>query len=296
MKTIAKILIFSLLLTTLAGCAQVPTAQIAATTAPVWQFTTALCEGTPLTVSRLVTESVSCLHDYSLTVRQMRQIESAELIVISGAGLEEFMEDVLVDRNVLDASENVPLLSGEHHHDHDDEETHHEDEHHHEQDPHIWLSPANAAIMARNICDGLSQQYPQYADIFETNLSLLTERLSALQAYGEETLSGLSCQELITFHDGFGYLAQAFDLEIIRAIEEESGSEASAQELIGLIEEVEHHGLTAVFTEINGSPAAAGVICAETGCASYALDMAMSGEDYFASMYHNIDTLKEALK
>lgn len=296
MKTTAKILIFALLLTILAGCAPVPVAQIAATTAPVWQFTSALCEGTPLTVSRLVTESVSCLHDYSLTVRQMRQVESAELIVLSGAGLEEFMKDVLEGHTVLDASENVPLLDGVHCHDHGEEAAHQEETHHHEQDPHIWLSPANAAIMAENICNGLSAQYPQYVNVFETNLSALTEALSELQTYGEQVLANLSCRELITFHDGFGYLAQAFDLEIIRAIEEESGSEASARELIGLIEEVEHHDLPAVFTEINGSPAAAGVICAETGCASYALDMAMSGEDYFASMYHNIDTLKEALQ
>lgn len=298
MKITAKILILAILLACLSGCAQVPPAQIAATTAPVWQFTAALCDGTPLTVARLVTESVSCLHDYSLTVRQMRQIESAELIVISGAGLEEFMEDVLEGRTLLDASCSVPLLEGGHHHDHSHSEGSQpvQTEHHHEQDPHIWLSPANAAIMAQNICNGLSAQYPQYTATFQENLELLKEELAAVQAYGQEQLSDLGCRELITFHDGFAYLAQAFDLEILRAIEEESGSEASAQELIELIEEVEHHSLNAVFTEISGSPAAAGVICAETGCGCYALDMAMSGEDYFSSMYHNIDTLKEALQ
>ena len=63
-----------------------------------------------------------------------------------------------------------------------------------------------------------------------------------------------------------------------------------------MIEEVRHHDLPAVFTEINGSTSAASVICAETGVESFALDMAMGGKDYFASMYHNIDTLKEALE
>ena len=64
------------------------------------------------------------------------------------------------------------------------------------------------------------------------------------------------------------------------------------KELIGLVNE---HQLTAVFTEINGSCSAADVIAAETGCALYSLDMAMSGDSYFAAMYHNIDTVKEAL-
>ena len=46
-------------------------------------------------------------------------------------------------------------------------------------------------------------------------------QLDALQAYGEKTLADLSCRELITFHDGFAYLAHAFDIEIVEAIEEE---------------------------------------------------------------------------
>ena len=72
-------------------------------------------------------------------------------------------------------------------------------------------------------------------------------------------------------------------------------TEASAQELIHLIEVVEHHHLPAIFTETNGSVSAAAVISRETGTASFALDMAMGGEDYFAAMYHNIDTIREAL-
>ena len=64
---------------------------IAATTLPVYDFTVALCENTGLSVGRLVTENVSCLHDYTLQVAQMRMIESANTVVISGVGLEEFM-------------------------------------------------------------------------------------------------------------------------------------------------------------------------------------------------------------
>ena len=79
-------------------------------------------------------------------------------------------------------------------------------------------------------------------------------------------------------------------------MEEESGAEASAAELIELIEEVEHHDLPAIFTEINGSVSAADIIARETGAALYTLDMAMSGDSWFDAMYHNIDTIKEALQ
>ena len=278
------------------GCAPQPQAQVAATTLPVYEFTSRLCSGTDISVTRLVTESVSCLHDYALNVRQVRAVEAAEVIIISGAGMEEFMEDLLDGRPTIDASSGIELLEPEEHdHDHGHEEESHEG-HIHEEDPHIWLSPVLASEMAANICNGLAEQYPQFADAFEENLETLQAELDQLDAYGQARLADLSCRELITFHDGFAYLADRYDLEILRAVEEESGSEASAAELIELIEEVEHHSLPAIFTEQNGSVSAAGIIARETGCENFALDMAMAGDSYFTAMYHNIDTIKEALE
>ena len=288
------IVLLSALLLLLCGCAPEEYAQIAATTLPVYEFTTRLCEGTDITVTRLVTESVSCLHDYSLNVDQVRAVEAAEIIVISGAGMEEFMDDILVGKSAIDASAGISLIDSTHSHDHNHD--HRQEAETHEADPHIWLSPVNAKIMAENICAGLKTQYPARADVFEANLEALLADMDALHLYGTRTLEELSCRELITFHDGFTYLADAYGLEILEAVEEESGSEASAAELIALIQEVRHHDLPAIFTETNGSTSAASVIAAETGTAVYFLDMAMSGDSWFEAMHHNIDTIKEALK
>ena len=290
------LMIFLILALLLCGCGPRENADIAATTLPMWQFTCRITEGTGLTVTRLVTESVSCLHDYTLTVGQMKAIEEADVVILSGAGLEEFLDDVLKSAGkVIDSSAGIELLSGAHHHDHEAEveaEAHHE----HEHDPHIWLSPAHAGAQARNICAGLSAEYPEYAAVFEKNLAALLTDLQTLENYGRQELAELSSREILTFHDGFAYLAHAFDIEIVEAIEEESGAEASAKELIHLIEEVRHHNIRAIFVETNGSGSAASIIAAETGAHLSTLSMAMSGDDYFAAMYANIDALKEALK
>lgn len=287
------LILFLIIIGIFCGCSAQETAQVAATTLPVYEFTTRLCEGTDITVTRLVTESVSCLHDYSLNVNQVKSAEAAELIVISGADLEEFMEDILHGKPTVDASAGIELICPEEGHNHEDGDDH--EGHHHESDPHIWLSPVNAGVMAANICAGLTQQYPEYADTFSANLEALTTDLQALYTYGQEELSSLSCRDMITFHDGFAYFADAFDLHILEAVEEESGSEASAQELIHLISIMEEHDLPAVFTEINGSVSAADVIARETDAEVFALDMAMGGDSYFEAMYHNIDTIKEAM-
>ena len=293
MKYRSLLISLVLVLGLLTGCGTPASfSQVAATTLPVYELTSRLCDGTGITVTRLVTEPVSCLHDYALNVNQVKAAESAEVIVTNGAGLEKFMEDILHKSGYLiDSSYGISLIECEEEDDHD----HGHEGHNHEVDSHIWLSPINASLMAQNICDGLCGIYPDQESIFRSNLTTLLADLEALQAYGESQLADLSCRELITFHDGFGYLAESFDLTILRAIEEESGSEASAAELIELIEEVEHYNLPAIFTEASGSVSAAAVISRETGIPAYTLDMAMSGDSYFEAMYHNIDTLKEAL-
>ncbi len=288
-KTVILCLII-FLLSLFSGCQSGTEAcEIAATTLPVYEFTSTLCQGTDLKVCQIVTQNVSCLHDYTLQSSQMRLVEGADTVIINGGGLEDFLTDVLSGKNtVIDTSEHITLECAEESHDHNHS-------HHHDHDPHIWLSPANAIMMAENICEGLSKQYPQYADLFSDNLTDLTARLQALQLYGEETLSSLSCRELITFHDGFSYFAQAFDLTILKAIEEDSGSEASASELKEIVTLIDEHSLPAIFTETNGSTSSAKTVCAETGASLFSLDMAMSGSGYFDAMYHNIDTIKEAL-
>ncbi|MBQ2784902.1 MAG: zinc ABC transporter substrate-binding protein [Oscillospiraceae bacterium] len=288
MKRLFTLFTAVFLLLSLAGCASSQdSAQIAATTLPVYEFTSRLCDGTGLSVTRLVTENVSCLHDYSLSVRQVKAVESAEVVILSGAGLEDFMEDMLSNAAyVIESTEGIDLLECSENHDHG---------HDHEQDPHLWLSPVHAKQMAQNICAGLKSQYPQHEAAFDANLTSLLSDLDGLLAYGQQQLQNLPHRELITFHDGFAYFAEAFDLTILEAIEEESGSEASAAELKHLITLVNSHELPAIFTERSGSVSAASVIAAETAAQIYALDMAMSGDSYFEAMIHNIDTVKEAL-
>ena len=89
----------------LPGCvAPVAEADIVATTLPVYQFTATLCQGTGLRIVRLISENVSCLHDYTLQVSQVKSVENAAVVVISGAGLEGFMEDLLHGKTVIDSS------------------------------------------------------------------------------------------------------------------------------------------------------------------------------------------------
>ena len=277
---------------------------IAATTYPVYLFTTAVTDGVDgVEVELVVNQQTSCLHDYTLTVKDMKALERADIIVCNGAGLEESMESALEtvgDTPQIDCAQGIPLLEGE------DAGHHHEGGilpagHEHEADAHIWMDPLRACSMLENLAGGLSQLDPDHAALYATNARLAREQLTQAYDLMKTSLESLSCRELITFHDGFSYFADAFDLTILRAMEEEAGSEASAREVADIVAEIRLHQLPAIFTEVNGADSTAQMIHRECGVPIFSLDLMMSdhGQDpgiaaYLALLQTNVNTLREA--
>ena len=101
----------------------------------------------------------------------------------------------------------------------------------------------------------------------------------------------------MTFHDGFSYFARAFGLEVAAAMEIEEGSEPSAKEIESVIRLVETKAIPAVFCEENGERQTAETVARQTGAGLYALTMGMDGgaAGCTDAIYHNIDTIREAL-
>jgi len=317
----SAILILTLLLTGCGGPAAAPKEDgeselhIVATTYPIYLFTTAVTEGAEgVRVDRLNTGETSCLHDYTLSVNDMKLLERADVIVMNGVGLEDFMEDALTasDAAVIDCSEGVELLENRSHH-HDEHDHSHDGHDHGHWDPHYWMDPDRAVQMIENIRSGIVKLDSKHEECYLANADeaidildvrkqgIASEAVAAL-ATGHTGLDSICTHlELITFHDGFQYFAQAFGLNLLESIEEEAGSEASAKEILEITALVKEHDIPAIFTEKNGSDATANAVARETGCQVLALDMIMSGEGsgiqpYLDAMIQNIQTVAEAMK
>lgn len=252
---------------------------ILATTYPMYYLTQRITDGVEgVTVELMVSEAVSCLHDYTLTTGQMKMIEQADFIVMNGAGLEEFMASALKsvpEDKVVESAEGVSIIDG---------------------DPHIWLDPECFAQQGETIAAALAERYPDHAETFSENVSALTAELTDLKTELCSSVADLTCRELITFHDGFSYFAQGLDLTIAAAIEEEEGAEASAAELKEICDLIGDKNIPAIFVERNGSTNAAEIISRETGVQVYTLNTMMDGQtDYFTAMRDNVAAVKEAL-
>lgn len=86
------ILLLALALLLLPGCGAAATQEdttlaVACTTYPVYLLTTAVADQVPdTTVDLVINQQVSCLHNYTLTMADMKAIEGADLLVINGSG------------------------------------------------------------------------------------------------------------------------------------------------------------------------------------------------------------------
>lgn len=265
------------------GCAPAaPTREdelvVLTSTYPVYLLACAVTQGVDgIRVERLNTGSVSCLHDYTLSVTDMKKIDRADVLVLSGAGLEDFMDDALAASSapVIDCSQGIELLPATGHHDHNA----HDHDHGH-FDPHYWLDPVNAAAMTDTLLCGLlpllNEQAEQLTVNADTARALLLDCDAQLQNIRTQTQT---LPGLITFHDGFAYLAHTCGVTLLRAIEEEAGSEASAREIVEVSALVREHDIPLIFTERNGSDATAKAIARETGCGLSVLSTLMDGPD-----------------
>ena len=279
MKCLAITLVAALL------AAESPAAplRILASFYPVYIATLNVAGGVPgVEVASLAPPVAGCLHDYSLSPRDLKELARADILVVNGLGMESFIDEAVKQAHgltILDASRGIELLDG---------------------NPHAWVSISLAMKQVQNIADGLAQHDPEHADLYRRNAGSYLAKLDALRAKMHAQLKDLKTRDIVTCHEAFPYFTGEFDLRILAVIEREPGSEPSARELAETIELVRKSGAAALFAEPQYSAKAVDMIAAETGAKVYTLDPAVTGpmeaDAYLGIMERNLETLIAALK
>jgi len=248
-------------------------------------------------------------HEYEPTPRDVIAMEKSDVLVLNGGGFEPWEHDVLEN---LHADEIVIVLAGEdfmtleieeEHHE-DEEEDGHEEEHHHEGfDPHVWLSPEKAQRMVEKIADAMILADPVHTDAYTNNAERLIATLQTLDTDYRDTLSVCATRTIVTSHEAFGYLADAYELEQVAINGLSPEAEPSVQDLAEVTMFAEEHNVTHIFFETLVSPRLAETIAQEVGAQTLVLnplegltvEEQRAGENYFTVMYANLDNLIVAL-
>ncbi len=263
-------------------------ATVAASFYPMYIMLLNVTKDTDIRVVDMTQPTTGCLHDYSATPGDMKNLEGASALVINGAGMESFMGKVLAQfphLSVIEASKGIELIQGE-----GDEG----------ENPHVWVSVSGAIQQVKNIGEGLEALFPAEADKIAANTLAYAAKLEDLRTRMHQELDGLPNRDVVTFHEAFPYFAQEFNLNIEGVIEREPGSEPSARELAETIDTINRLHVKALFAEPQYPATAANTIAKETGGKVYTLDPAVTGpvdaDAYITIMESNLQVLKEALQ
>lgn len=240
---------------------------------PVWLLTTTVAEGSEtLTVTNMAPAQSGCLHDYTLTMNDLKALEKADLFLLNGSGMEGFAEQV---SDAFPALPAVALTEGEEllhgaacDHDHGTDHDHGAEVY----NAHLWMSPDGAAAMAEKIAEELGKLDPAGADLYRANAARLGEELEAIKTQYLGKLTNKCNPHIVIFHESFAYLAQALGLEVVGVIAKEADEEPTAKELTEVIAAVQEYGVTALFTDSQYDDRAAQTVAAETGAMICALD------------------------
>lgn len=283
---------------------------ITATTFPVYHLLCRVVSGIDgVTPSLLVSARTGCPHDYMLTPADMRRLESADVLLINGLGMEDFLK-LPEGGNTFRLIDLSKCLEKEvlYYPDEDNESEHHEHENHDHGhahagivNPHAFASPRLLAVMARFLARELGNADPAHATAYTENAEKYAALLDSLaldfSALGKQLLH----KKIVTQHGVFDYLAHDMGLEIVASVQSHAGHEPSAAELISLAKKLVQRGAAAIFVEPQYPQKSGETLSRETGIPMAELDPAASGPENASGEYvidvmrSNMNTLEKML-
>lgn len=234
-------------------------------------------------------------HAYEPTPKQMARLSEARALFLIGVGFERGLTKKIgrSHRNLLlvETQKGVPTrtLAG---HDHG------EDGHSHghrragrgaaTHDPHIWMSPRLAKIVARNIHDALCRLDPAHSQQYALNLKAFQDDLDRVDARIARSLAPLQGRKMYVFHPAFGYFADAYGL--IQVPIEIEGKEPGARQLADLIDRARADGVRVIFVQPQFSSKSAAVVATSIGGAVVPINPL--SREYLA----NLETIASAVE
>jgi len=177
-------------------------------------------------------------HAYEPTARQLARLGEADLLLTIGMPFEKHLLKKIAplypDLPIVGTQAGIELRNMR-------------QGSHGATDPHIWLSPANAILIAKNIFQALGKTDPTHADEYRRNFDALAKQLEALDAEIRSMLAPYKGRRFYVFHPSFGYFADAYGLEQISI--ELDGKAPSPRQLAELIDQAKADGVTVLFVQ-----------------------------------------------
>ena len=228
-------------------------------------------------------------HTFQPQARQMVFLSRADLYFRFGLPFEEVVMPKIADHfqgRIIDLRQGMDLLPAEAHH-HHEEESEHIETHEEAFDPHFWLNPQHAMIIAKRIAKEMTAQRPEYQAGYQTRLEELLGDLEALDGTLSAMLEPCRGRGLLVFHPAWAYFADRYGMHQI-AVEHE-GKTPGARHIGDLIRNTEEQVLPVLLVQPQFNQRLATTIADELGIGIAIADPL--AEDYIG----NLESLAQSI-
>ena len=167
------------------------------------------------------------------------------------------------------------------------------------------MSIKNTKAYVQVIRDALIKADPEGAQTYRENAKVYMAKLEDASHYVDRKIANIpkGRRQLITSHDAFGYLAEAYGLVVLAAQGVSTESEASPKGIASLIRQIRRERVPAVFVESIADPRLMEQVARESGARLggrlYSDALSAPGgpaSTYLDLMRANLRTIAEALK
>lgn len=211
-------------------------------------------------------------HNYEILPSQMRDLaQSKAWLQIGLLTFEDALKQKLADINkevaMVNCSEGINPIAGSE----CEEEGHdHEHAHHEAFDPHIWLAPAEARIMAQNTLEALKEGFPQHSQVFDANYSKLIGKIDSVSTQIDQKLSTLQNRHILIFHPALAYYARQYNMTQVAL--EMDGKEPSPRHMKEIVDLAHQENIKVIFIQKEFDPAFARQLSREIGGEAVVID------------------------
>jgi zinc/manganese transport system substrate-binding protein len=131
--------------------------------------------------------------------------------------------------------------------------------------PHYWLDPENAKIMANEICNSLSEESEKDKDYFKKNLDNFDTRLDKKMIEWNSRMADVKSKPFIFFHSSWIYFADRFGIKIAGYVEPKPGIPPSPSHNAELVQLIKSKGIKYIVMDNFYSDSAPNQLASLTG-------------------------------
>ena len=222
-----------------------------------------------------------CMHDYQLTPQDMILLSKADLFLVNGGGIENFLVKVgqaYPNLAIRKASQGLDMQ---------------------EENAHAWMDTRLYAQMVQNIAGALGEADPAHAERYQKNADRYCGEIGELTDELEELRKTAAGRPAVIFHEAYEYVAQELGMEVVYCLDLDEERQVSAHEVAEVMQAISDSQVSVIFAEELYGKDIGDTVEAETEAKVCYLDALVRGgyqaDSYLLAVEANIKALRQAL-